>query len=96
NLTEKYGAETRVTKSPTSYKHPEQKKSVRGKRLGENYTKERIINEFNKQTDRSISKGDNRGREEGRGIEEGNRGVEKTKGRSEEHKRRPISEGRIS
>ncbi|MFH5851716.1 protein rlx, partial [Clostridium perfringens] len=45
---------------------------------------------------RSISKGDNRGSEEDRGIEEGTRGVEKTKGRSEEHKRRPISEGRIS
>ncbi|MFW0898851.1 protein rlx, partial [Clostridium perfringens] len=72
------------------------KKSVRGKRLGEKYTKERIINEFNKQTDRSISNGDNRGREEERGIEEGNRGAEKTKGRSEKYKGRPISKGGIS
>ncbi|MDH2475998.1 relaxase/mobilization nuclease domain-containing protein [Clostridium perfringens] len=96
NLKEKYNVETRVTKSTISYKHPDQKKSVRGKRLGENYTKERIINEFNKQTDRSISKGDNRGRKEERGIEEGNRGAEKTKGRSEEYKGRPISKGGIS
>ena len=88
NLKEKYNVEIRVTKSTISYKHPEQKKSVRGKRLGENYTKERIINEFNKQTDRSISKRDNRGREE-------ERGVEKTKGRSEEYKRRSIFEGGI-
>ncbi|MGM8289155.1 relaxase/mobilization nuclease domain-containing protein, partial (plasmid) [Clostridium perfringens] len=93
NLKEKYGVETRVTKSTISYKHPTQKKSVRGKRLGENYTNERIINEFNKQTDRSISEGNNRGREEERAIEEGNRGAEKIKGRSEENKRRLISEG---
>ncbi|MFH5911731.1 protein rlx, partial [Clostridium perfringens] len=73
NLKEKYGVETRVTKSTISYKHPTQKKSVRGKRLGENYTKERIINEFKKQTDRSISEGNNRGREEERAIEERNR-----------------------
>lgn len=96
NLKEKYDIETRVTKSTISYKHPEQKKAVRGKRLGENYTKERIINEFNKQTDRAISEGDNRGRKEERGMEERNRGVEKTKGRSEEHKRRPIYERGIS
>ncbi|XZK12110.1 hypothetical protein ACSXBU_17010 (plasmid) [Clostridium perfringens] len=50
---------------------------------------------INKQ-DRSISEGNNRGREEERAIEEGNRGAEKIKGRSEENKRRLISEGGIS
>jgi len=63
NLKEKYDVETRVTKNTISYRHPTQKKSVRGKRLGENYTKESVLNEFNKQADRTVSKGNNRGRQ---------------------------------
>ena len=64
NLKEKYDVEIRVTKNTISYKHPTQKKSVRGKRLGENYTKERILYEFNKQANRTNSKGNNKTREE--------------------------------
>lgn len=63
NLKEKYDVETRITKNTISYKHPTQKRAVRGKRLGENYTKESVLNEFNKQADRTISERDNGGRE---------------------------------
>lgn len=64
NLKEKYDVETRVTKNTITYKHPTQNKAIRGKRLGGNYTKESVLNEFNKQADRTISERNNRGREE--------------------------------
>ena len=63
NLKEKYDVETRVTKNTISYKHPTQNRAVRGKRLGENYTKESVLNELNKQADRTISERNNGGRE---------------------------------
>ena len=63
NLKEKYDVETRVTKNTISYKHPTQNRAVRGKRLGENYTKESVLNELNKQADKTISERNNGGRE---------------------------------
>lgn len=38
-LKEKFNIETRVTKKTISYKHPNKKKPIRGKKLGESYTK---------------------------------------------------------
>lgn len=92
NLKEKYDVETRVTKNTISYKHPTQKKSVRGKRLGENYTKESVLNEFNKQADRTISEGNNRGRE--KSISE--RSVEGVKQNKQTRIREQSSEGNLN
>ncbi|MEG0645331.1 MAG: relaxase/mobilization nuclease domain-containing protein [Cetobacterium sp.] len=92
NLKEKYDVETRVTKNTISYKHPTQKKSVRGKRLGENYTKESVLNEFNKQADRTISEGNNRGRE--KSISEG--AVERVKQNKQTGIREQSSEGNLN
>lgn len=46
-LKEKFNIEVRETKNSISYKHPDQNKSVRGNRLGGNYTKEGLINGYN-------------------------------------------------
>lgn len=45
-LKAKFNIETRETKGTISYKHPEQNRAVRGNRLGENYTKESILNHY--------------------------------------------------
>lgn len=63
-LKEHFNIEVRETKKSISYKHPEQNTSVRGNRLGGNYTKEGLLNEFNareiKPNERgSIRTGDN-------------------------------------
>lgn len=63
NLKEKYDVETRVTKNTISYKHPTQNRAVRGKRLGENYIKESVLNGLNKQEDMTISERNNWGGE---------------------------------
>ena len=45
-----YGVEiTRNTEKTISFKHPQKQKSIRGDKLGANYTKEAILNELSKQ-----------------------------------------------
>lgn len=63
-LKEHFSIEVRETKKSISYKHPEQNKSVRGNKLGGDYTKEGLLNEFNGQA---------------RGKEEGSRRTEEVK-----------------
>ncbi|HDO9489864.1 TPA: relaxase/mobilization nuclease domain-containing protein [Clostridioides difficile] len=46
-LKEHFNIEVRETKNSISYKHPEQNKSVRGNKLGGDYTKEGLLSEFN-------------------------------------------------
>ena len=49
-LKDNFDIEVRETKNSISYKHQEQNKSVRGKKLGGNYTKEALLNEFDRKT----------------------------------------------
>ena len=49
NLKNNFQITTRETKNSISFKHPEQNKSVRGKNLGNKYTKEEIENGFIRQ-----------------------------------------------
>lgn len=52
----KYGITlTRNTSKSISYLHPDKKQAIRGERLGADYTKGAILNEFNKQRNRSSS-----------------------------------------
>lgn len=52
----KYGVTlTRNTEKTISYLHPEKKQAIRGERLGADYTKGAILNEFSKQRNRSSS-----------------------------------------
>jgi hypothetical protein len=46
---------TRNTAKSISYLHPQQKQAIRGERLGADYTKGAILDEFSKQNDRSSS-----------------------------------------
>lgn len=46
-LKEHFDIDVRETKNSISYKHPDQNKSVRGNKLGGDYTKEGLVNEFN-------------------------------------------------
>ena len=46
---------TRNTEKSISYLHPEKKQAIRGERLGADYTKGAILNEFNQQRNRSSS-----------------------------------------
>lgn len=66
-LKEHFNIEIRETKNSISYKHPEQNKSVRGNKLGGDYTKEGILNEYNA---REI-KSNERGRTEGTQLYDG-------------------------
>ena len=45
-LKNNYGIETRITKKTISYKHPEREKPIRGSKLGADYDKEVLENEF--------------------------------------------------
>lgn len=60
-LKEHFNIEIRETKNSISYKHPEQNKSVRGNKLGGDYTKEGLLNEYNirqiKSNERSRAEG---------------------------------------
>lgn len=52
----KYGITlSRNTEKSISYLHPEKKQAIRGERLGADYTKGAILNEFNQQRNRSSS-----------------------------------------
>lgn len=66
-LKEHFNIEIRETKNSISYKHPEQNKAVRGNKLGGDYTKEGILNEYNA---REI-KSNERGRTEGTQLYDG-------------------------
>ena len=51
-----YGVEiTRNTEKTISFRHPNKQKSIRGDKLGSNYTKEAIVNELNEHKHRSGS-----------------------------------------
>ena len=56
-LKEHFNIEVRETKNSISYKHPEQNKSVRGNKLGGDYTKEGLLNEFNVREIKSNERG---------------------------------------
>lgn len=56
-LKEHFNIEVRETKNSISYKHPEQNKSVRGNKLGGDYTKEGLLNEFNARETKSNERG---------------------------------------
>lgn len=56
-LKEYFNIEVRETKNSISYKHPEQNKSVRGNKLGGEYTKEGLLNEFNVRETKSNERG---------------------------------------
>lgn len=45
-LKDNFGIETRITKKTISYKHPDRKASIRGSKLGANFDKEVLENEF--------------------------------------------------
>jgi len=54
NLESNFKIITRETKNSISFRHPEQGKAVRGKKLGNKYTKEEINNEFIIEQNRGI------------------------------------------
>ena len=56
-LKEHFNIEVRETKNSISYKHPEQNKSVRGNKLGGDYTKEGLLSEFNARETKSNERG---------------------------------------
>ena len=56
-LKEHFNIEVRETKNSISYKHPEQNKSVRGNKLGGDYTKEGLLSEFNVRETKSNERG---------------------------------------
>lgn len=56
-LKENFNIEVRETKNSISYKHPEQNKSVRGNKLGGDYTKEGLLSEFNARETKSNERG---------------------------------------
>lgn len=56
NFLNNYGVTlSRNTEKSISYLHPEKKQAIRGERLGADYTKGAILNEFNQQRNRSSS-----------------------------------------
>lgn len=56
NFLKNYGVTlSRNTEKSISYLHPEKKQAIRGERLGADYTKGAILNEFNQQRNRSSS-----------------------------------------
>ena len=59
-LKEHFNIEVRETKNSISYKHPEQDRAVRGNKLGGNYTKEGLLNEFNDREIKSNERGSSR------------------------------------
>lgn len=56
-LKEHFNIEVRETKNSISYKHPEQNKSVRGNKLGGDYTKEGLLNGYNVRETKSNERG---------------------------------------
>lgn len=83
-LKECYGVEITRSGKDYSYLHPEKKKSVRGARLGQNYTKSEVLKRIGKQNNRQKAatdlgrRGRNRnGQPTTSGIERSNRGSEK-------------------
>jgi len=85
-LKDHFSIEVRETKNSISYKHPEQNKSVRGNKLGGDYTKEGLLNEFN---------GKARGNEERSGRTEGTQPVTRAEHESKNGIRKHTSEGKF-
>lgn len=60
-----YGVKITRDGKDYSYLHPEKQKSIRGERLGTNYTKKEIVRKIDEQNDRRASSAYNRGRRGG-------------------------------
>jgi hypothetical protein len=91
----KYGVVVRETQNTISYLHPQRKRPIRGDKIGEQYTKGAILDEFNKQRDRGAAEAVREKREERRdrgGAAESARGTGAIGGRGEGKVRKPVAE----
>lgn len=81
-LKECYGVEITRSGKDYSYLHPEKKKSVRGARLGQNYTKSEVLKRIGKQNNRQKAAADLGRRGRNRNGQPTTSGIERSNGRS--------------
>jgi len=81
-LKECYGVEITRSGKDYSYLHPEKKKSVRGARLGQNYTKSEVLKRIGKQNNRQKAAADLGRRGRNRNGQPTASGIERSNGRS--------------
>lgn len=72
-LKDNFNIETRITNKTISYKHPDKKKPIRGKKLGQLYTKGELENEFTRK-EKAVTR---TARERNSGIQQSNKTIDK-------------------